>query len=89
MIHIDNSANTDGWVQTPPYTSIAGKPLIFALDCEMVQTTTGKALARVCVVEYESECVVLDKLVKPEGTIIDYLTQYVSRNDTLPILLII
>lgn len=59
------------------------KPKIFAIDCEMVQTTAGAELARVSVIvfvegggtnEEEKSTVVMDELVKPRRKILDYLT---------------
>ena len=78
MIHLDNLANTDGWVQTPPYTSIAGKPLIFALDCEMVGVGlegSESILARVSVVNFFGS-VELDEIVLPKERVVDYRTQW-------------
>ena len=66
------------------------KPKIFALDCEMVKTSEGPELARVSLIafadgtsgdsmnegggENEKSVVVLDELVKPRRTVLDYLT---------------
>lgn len=64
------------------------RPRIFALDCEMVQTSIGSELARVSVVMLVSDekgnysvdeskvetAIVLDELVKPRRPILDYLT---------------
>ena len=38
-------------------------------------TEAGKELTRVCMVEYSSGKVVLDRLVKPQRKILDYLTR--------------
>lgn len=43
----------------------------------MVLTTLGKELARVAVVDYWTEGVLLDTFVKPVGEVVDYLTEYV------------
>jgi DNA polymerase III epsilon subunit-like protein len=58
-------------------------PHIYALDCEMVDTCEGRELARVTLLQLDSTekeperyRIVLDWLVKPHKTIVDYLTQY-------------
>lgn len=52
-----------------------GRSLLYGLDCEMVTTTEGKEVGRVCIVD--SSCsVVIDILIKPTNPIIDYLTAY-------------
>ncbi|KAI6001680.1 hypothetical protein F5J12DRAFT_894545 [Pisolithus orientalis] len=71
-----------GWVETPrpEHDSIlsipAKRPRVYAVDCEMCMTEDGKELARVCVIEYESDIVVYDKLVKPSKPVTDYLTRW-------------
>jgi len=49
---------------------------VLALDCEMVMSASGPELARVTFVDWDG-LVILDKLVKPEAPITDYLTKYV------------
>jgi len=59
---------------------------IFALDCEMVDTSAGSELARVSVIMFEggnngatkeeNSVVVMDELVKPRRDVLDYLTEY-------------
>ena len=58
-------------------------PSIFALDCEMVETSAGRELARVTLIRFEPKeqdpdgyKVVLDVLVKSTRPVRDYLTQY-------------
>jgi DNA polymerase III epsilon subunit-like protein len=51
-----------------------GAPLV-ALDCEMVQTTQDRELARVSMVDLAGE-VVYDTFVKPVNPVTDYLTQF-------------
>jgi len=58
-------------------------PSIFAVDCEMVETSAGRELARVTLLRFEPKQrdrdgykVVLDVLVKPARPVRDYLTQY-------------
>lgn len=48
---------------------------MYGVDCEMVDTTEGRELGRVCVVD--SKCsIVLDVLVKPSAPVVDYLTEF-------------
>jgi RNA exonuclease 1 len=49
---------------------------VFAIDCEMVQTTNGQELARVSVVDWDSKKKIFDELVKPSGEVTDYLTRW-------------
>jgi RNA exonuclease 1 len=42
-------------------------------------TQDGKALTRVCVIDYATAKVVYDQLVKPPSPITDYLTRFVHR----------
>ncbi|KAF8629302.1 hypothetical protein AX15_003519 [Amanita polypyramis BW_CC] len=49
---------------------------IYAIDCEMCLTEDGKELTRVCVLDYYTEKVVYDQLVKPSKPITDYLTRW-------------
>lgn len=53
------------------------KTVVLALDCEMVNVTggSGKSLARIAVVDFWSDELLMDELVKPTEEIIDYLTQ--------------
>ncbi|KAL8426639.1 hypothetical protein Efla_005896 [Eimeria flavescens] len=51
------------------------RSLLYGVDCEMVDTASGKELGRVCVVDSNCE-VILDELVKPSGPVVDYLTQF-------------
>jgi hypothetical protein len=53
-------------------------PRLLGLDCEMVLTTEGPALARVSLVEWQGgQCaVVLDCLVKPPAPVLDHLTAF-------------
>ncbi|EED22774.1 exonuclease, putative [Talaromyces stipitatus ATCC 10500] len=79
-----------GWVDTkvesladgePPESEVqkgsitAGREVL-ALDCEMCITEGGKSeLTRISLVNWDGE-VILDKLVKPDLPIINYLTQF-------------
>jgi len=43
------------------------------------QTTDGKALTRICIIDYGTGKVVYDQFVKPPSPITDYLTRYVEE----------
>ncbi|KAG9391748.1 Exonuclease [Carpediemonas membranifera] len=49
---------------------------LLAMDCEMVETEYGSALARVAVVDGATRATVLDMLAMPESPVTDYLTPY-------------
>ncbi|XP_031846149.1 RNA exonuclease 5 [Nomia melanderi] len=58
------------------YLEATPKSPMFGLDCEMCKTTTGDLeLTRISLVD-ESMNIIYDSLVKPENTIIDYLTRF-------------
>lgn len=68
----------EGWKEThPPLEPRKEGQLkrIIAVDCEMVLTTAGSALARITLID-EDGSKLLDELVKPDLPIIDYLTKY-------------
>ena len=48
---------------------------MFALDCEMVNTTRGKEVARITLINFKGETC-YETLVKPSTTILDYKTKY-------------
>lgn len=48
---------------------------LVAIDCEMVQTTQSRELARVSLVAFSGE-VLYDTFVKPRNPVTDYLTQF-------------
>ncbi|GMH88211.1 hypothetical protein TL16_g11090 [Triparma laevis f. inornata] len=50
-------------------------PKIYAIDCEMVQTTEGSELARCTITELGGKTI-YDRYVKPSNVITDYLTLY-------------
>ncbi|KAF8301324.1 hypothetical protein DL93DRAFT_2173338 [Clavulina sp. PMI_390] len=82
------SVATSGWVQaplpsTPSLMSTDERPVVLALDCEMVNVRrkdgsgiSDKALARIAVVDFWTEEVLMDEFVKPEEKIVDYVTQW-------------
>ncbi|KAF8626807.1 hypothetical protein AX17_006464 [Amanita inopinata Kibby_2008] len=49
---------------------------IYAIDCEMCLTEDGKELTRVCIIDYYTQKVVYDQLVKPTKPVVDYLTRW-------------
>ncbi|KAI5249707.1 hypothetical protein E4T42_05178 [Aureobasidium subglaciale] len=81
----------DGWIDLPAISSLdegivpseeieQGSILqgrnVLTVDCEMITTSEERfALARVSFIDWDGN-VVLDELVKPPGTVTDYLTQY-------------
>lgn len=58
------------------YEPVTAQSPMFAIDCEMVLTKVGSELARVTLVD-EMGCVILDRLVKPEYPVEDYVTRFV------------
>ncbi|KAG6829486.1 hypothetical protein H0H92_004368 [Tricholoma furcatifolium] len=78
----------EGWHETPEpakaglldsvpekgHTAAAAK--IYAMDCEMCLTEDGKELTRVSIIDYHTDKVVYDQLVKPTKPIVDYLTRW-------------
>jgi RNA exonuclease len=75
---------TDEWVEAPPAPADSGtggtspNNVVLAIDCEMVDTSRGKELARIAVVDFWTEELIFDELVKPAEPIVDYLTQWVQ-----------
>ncbi|KAM7533373.1 hypothetical protein Aperf_G00000126452 [Anoplocephala perfoliata] len=57
------------------YEPVTAQSPMFAIDCEMVLTKAGSELARITLVD-EMGCVILDRLVKPELPVEDYLTRF-------------
>ena len=52
-----------------------GSGRVFALDCEMCNTTKGNELTRVTVIDFTGETC-YESLVKPDSPIIDYNTRF-------------
>ncbi|KAJ4490944.1 ribonuclease H [Lentinula aciculospora] len=82
MADVDNERSPD-WVETPQEPKLdgeQGKPMprrkVFGIDCEMCTTEDGKELTRVCMIDYDTQLVVYDQLVKPKKPVIDYLTRW-------------
>ncbi|CAM0139480.1 unnamed protein product [Umbelopsis sp. WA50703] len=65
---------SEGWHETRPGKENQKKKLV-AVDCEMCETASGMALARVSLIDEESN-VILDELVLPDEPITNYLTEY-------------
>ncbi|KAG6904902.1 hypothetical protein DXG01_006387 [Tephrocybe rancida] len=77
-----------GWLETPelPKQGLleealekgknATKAKIYSIDCEMCLTEDGKELTRVSIIDYYTEVVIYDQLVKPAKPITDYLTRW-------------
>ena len=64
------NAKDQAWIeQDPDYSNLIG------LDCEMVETVSGKELARVSLIDHCGR-VLYDSIVIPESEITDYITQY-------------
>ncbi len=74
--YLQPPTRTSAWVQAPPVTSETEENrIVLALDCEMVNTVNGKELARLAVIDFWDNKLLLDLFVKPEGEVIDYLTE--------------
>lgn len=89
--HKHCQSEEDGWINLPDISSLdeaivpsdeieQGSILqgrnVLTVDCEMISTSEERfALARVSFIDWDGN-VVLDELVKPPGTVTDYLTQY-------------
>lgn len=73
--HVTQMQTTDifkEFVEAPPrYSDFDERSQkIFALDCEMVYTSLGPAVARLSVVDYRGEKI-LDEIIKPPGELLD------------------
>lgn len=78
----DEQPLPEGWVETgnPSLEKnsgvlVQGKYRVLGLDCEMVMTANGSALARVTVVDWNLQTI-LDQLVLPDEPVTDFLTRY-------------
>ncbi|KAL7699032.1 hypothetical protein N2W54_004296 [Lotmaria passim] len=83
---VKSSAVKEAWTCfDPPASSAASHhPKVYALDCEMVQVSTGEsALARATLVDVLTGQVVLDLLVKPQLRVTDYLTRFSGIDEAM------
>ncbi|QPG74415.1 hypothetical protein FOA43_001744 [Brettanomyces nanus] len=55
---------------------------IFAIDCEMCLSTSGKVLTRASLTDWDGKTLI-DELVKPEEEIVDYVTKYSGISEKL------
>ncbi|XP_058237029.1 RNA exonuclease 5-like isoform X2 [Hemibagrus wyckioides] len=65
----------ESFVCTQADDHVTDRSPLYGLDCEMCLTQEGPELTRVAVVTSSGECV-LDELVKPYNTIINYCTKF-------------
>ncbi|KAA3674370.1 RNA exonuclease 1 [Paragonimus westermani] len=81
-----NTESTDYVPSKPSYRPVTSSSPMFAIDCEMVMTKLGSELARVTMVD-ELNCVVFDRLVKPENPVEDYVTRFsgITRDMLAPV----
>ena len=83
---VDGAGHPDydrGFVQTERKQLSPGQsPGMFALDCEMCNTTIGMELTRISVVDIHCK-IVYESLVKPKNLILDYNTKFsgIKRGD--------
>ncbi|KAF9067519.1 hypothetical protein BDP27DRAFT_1328740 [Rhodocollybia butyracea] len=79
MADVDNE-RPPGWVETPQEPQQDGlsqaRRKVYGIDCEMCTTEDGQELTRVCMIDYDTQLVVYDRLVKPAKPVIDYLTRW-------------
>ena len=62
--------------KTVPGETYTGK--VFAMDCEMVNTTLGSELCRVTLIDHTGESC-YESLVMPPNKIVDYNTRLVGQ----------
>ncbi|KAI9318358.1 ribonuclease H-like domain-containing protein [Dichotomocladium elegans] len=72
----------EGWKETKAVKQVLPRKRLMAVDCEMVKTASGSALARVTLVD-EDGTTLLDEIVKPDEPVIDYLTEYSGMTDEI------
>ena len=79
----DDYTSGEIFIPTFLYRSQTPSVSVFAMDCEMVETSAGRELARVTLIRFQPTehnadgyQVVLDLLVKPVRPVLDYKTQY-------------
>ncbi|KAI8884534.1 hypothetical protein K501DRAFT_182022 [Backusella circina FSU 941] len=65
----------EGWKETHAASEPSEKKRLIAVDCEMVLTEEGSALARLTLINEEGD-IILDQIVKPDSPVTDYLTKY-------------
>ncbi|KAG9021230.1 hypothetical protein FRB95_002537, partial [Tulasnella sp. JGI-2019a] len=79
---------SEGWVETPqiPIVDLSGKAAkqkIWAMDCEMIETTAGRELGRISIVDFGTSVVLFDQLVKPSNPVTSYLTAYSGLSEEI------
>ncbi|RCN45028.1 exonuclease [Ancylostoma caninum] len=78
--HVSDTLNAEALREFTPTPASRGEDdprnyKVYAMDCEMVYGVWGPELARVSVVDMDNK-LVLDLIVKPHNTVIDYNTRF-------------
>ncbi|XP_010145867.1 PREDICTED: putative RNA exonuclease NEF-sp [Eurypyga helias] len=83
---IKGSPGCKGYVYTECDQQRTDSSPLFGLDCEMCLTAKGNEVTRVSLVDAQGQCL-LNELVKPESTIVNYLTRFsgITKKMLLPV----